>query len=239
MDHAGMAVGTRRRIVFIEDDSLMQNMVAEVLRSAEFDCEGALDGITGLRLIREVNPDLVLLDLQLGSVPHGPDVCAEIRKDPALRNTPIMILTGGSPSSALEVQLFEQGADDFIEKQRFNPRIFIERVRAVLRRARTVSSDALECGPMQIFPARREVLVEAKPINLTPTEFDILFKLARNADRALTREDLLERGGKDKEVASRTVDVHVLSIRRKLGRSAWLVSTVHGTGYRLGACPGG
>jgi DNA-binding response OmpR family regulator len=238
MSETGSLVSTRRRIVFVEDDALMQNMVAEVLRSADFDCEGALDGITGLRLIREIQPDLVLLDLQLGSVPHGLDVCDQIRKDPALRNTPVMILTGGSPSSTLEVKLFEKGADDFIEKQRFNPRIFIERVRAVLRRARTVSSDALECGPMQIHPARREVLVDGRPINLTPTEFDIIFKLARNADRALSREDLLERGSGEREVASRTVDVHVLSIRRKLGRAAWLVSTVHGTGYRLGACPG-
>jgi len=211
--------------------------VSEVLRASDFDCHGALDGIAGLRLVREVRPDLVLLDLQLGSLPHGLDICDQIRSDSSLAATPIVVLTGGTPSTALEIRMFEKGVDEFIEKQRFNPRVFIQRVRAVLRRARQVGTDALDFGPLSIHPARREVLVDARPVNLTPTEFDILYKLAQNADRALTRDDLLERGP-DGNVASRTVDVHVLSIRRKLGKFSWLVSTVHGTGYRLGTHPG-
>jgi len=226
--------GRRGRVLFIEDDSLMQNMVADVLRASEYECVGALDGISGLRLVREVKPDLVLLDLQLGAVPTGLDICAQMRQDPSLRTIPVIVFTGEAPSTALEIKMFEMGADDFIEKQRFNPRVFIERIRAVMRRSRAIASDRLEFGPLHIIPARREVTIDGRPVNLTPTEFDILYKLATNRERALTREELLDRGAQTRDtVANRTVDVHVLSIRRKFGRFASLVATVHGVGYRM------
>lgn len=229
-------IGTRGRVLFIEDDSLMQNMVADVLRTAEYECVGALDGLSGLRLVREIKPDLVLLDLQLGAVPTGLDICLQMREDPTLRTIPVIVFTGEAPSTALEIKLFEMGADDFIEKQRFNPRVFIERIRAVMRRSRAVATDSLEFGPLRIIPARREVTIDGRPVNLTPTEFDILYKLATNRDRALTREELLDRGTSTRDtVANRTVDVHILSIRRKLSKSANLVATVHGVGYRIDA----
>ncbi|MDJ0975695.1 MAG: response regulator transcription factor [Planctomycetota bacterium] len=234
MRNSDGAQGTRGRILFIEDDALMQNMVADVLRASDYECISALDGISGLRLIAETKPDLVLLDLQLGALPTGLDICAQMRQDPTMRTIPVIVFTGEAPSTALEIKLFEMGADDFIEKQRFNPRVFIERIRAVMRRSRAVSSDTLEFGPMRIIPARREVTIDGRPVNLTPTEFDILYKLATNRERALSREELLDRGAGGRDtVANRTVDVHILSIRRKLGKHANLVATVHGVGYRL------
>ena len=114
----------------------------------------------------------------------------------------------------------------------------MERIRAVLRR--TGSDDSVQSvrtDHLVIHPGRREAILEGRPLNLTPTEFDILFKLASNPDRAIPRRELLDRGGGEGEGDDRTVDVHVLSIRRKLGKYAWLVSTVWGVGYRLGTTP--
>jgi DNA-binding response OmpR family regulator len=108
----------------------------------------------------------------------------------------------------------------------------------VLRRASQTSSSALQSGPLTVFPARREAKVEGKPISLTPTEFDIVYKLASNPERAISRRELLDRGSEgDDATVDRTVDVHILSIRRKFGSHAWLISTVWGVGYRLGAGP--
>ena len=95
--------------------------------------------------------------------------------------------------------------------------------------------DVVRTEHLVMHPGRREALVDGRPLNLTPTEFDILYKLASNPDRALSRRELLDRGDKDAESVDRTVDVHVLSIRRKLGELSGLVSTVWGVGYRLGS----
>ncbi len=222
------------KIAVIEDEEQVRNLLSVVLTDAGMDARGAADGNAGLDLIRSWAPDLALLDYSLpeGS-PSGLDLCRRLRKEPATSNLPVIVLTA-QIDDQLEEQFFDAGADDYIRKKNFKANLLIGRINAVLRRTRQTATEVVQTEHLTIHPGRREVLVDGQPINLTPTEFDILHKLAMNPERALTRRELLDRGGGDGEGVDRTVDVHVLSIRRKLGKFSWLVSTVWGVGYRLG-----
>jgi DNA-binding response OmpR family regulator len=224
------------RILVIEDEQQVRDLLMVVLREAGFDVSGARSGAEALTLLGEKGPDLVLLDFQLPGGPSGLEVCRRLRADRATANVPIIVLTGQA-DEAVELSFLEAGADDYIRKHQFKAAILIARIQAVLRRSRPAGPEVVETEVLRIHPARREVRVAGEPLNLTPTEFDILYKLASQPDRAHSRRDLLDRGGGDAEGVDRTVDVHVLSIRRKLGRHAWLVATVWGIGYRLGTAP--
>ncbi len=227
----------RPKIAVIEDDAHVRDLLSVVLSDAGMEPRGAGDGTVGLDLVRGWEPDLVLLDYGLPKGPTGLDVCRELRRQPETANLPIIVLTA-QLNDQLEESFFEAGADDYIRKPNFKASLLISRITAVLRRTRPAGADVVQTEHLVIHPGRREALVDGEPVNLTPTEFDILYKLATNRDRALSRRELLDRGGADGEGVDRTVDVHVLSIRRKLGKHAWLVSTVWGVGYRLGTAPG-
>lgn len=229
------------RILVVEDEPGVRQMTLEVLLALDetYEAAGVGDVETAIKAVQRYRPDLVLLDLNLGQRFDGLDVCRAIRADRSTAHIAVIVLTAERADDA-EPMLLDAGADDYIRKPLFTPKLLASRVRAVLRRTRPGEAEALvRHGPMLIDPARREVLVDGNAIALTPTEFDILFKLAQHKDRALRRQELLERGGEDDENGrvDRTVDVHVLSIRRKLGRHAWIVDTVFGIGYRLGAQP--
>jgi two-component system alkaline phosphatase synthesis response regulator PhoP len=228
----------RPRIAVIEDDDQVRDLLSVVLADAGMEARGARDGTTGLELVQTWAPDLVLLDHTLpeGS-PTGLDLCRRIRADADTGNLPVIVLTA-QIDDQFEEQFFDAGADDYIRKSNFKANLLISRINAVLRRTRQSGSEVVQTEHLTIHPGRREVLVDGEPVNLTPTEFDIIHKLAMNPDRALTRRELLDRGGRDGEGVDRTVDVHVLSIRRKLGKYQWLVSTVWGVGYRLGTPAG-
>ena len=223
-------------IAVIEDDDQVRQLLHVVLADAGMRPVGAKDGRTGLDLVRQKKPDAVLLDYGLQEGPSGLEVCRQLRAHAETANLPIIVLTA-QVSDVLEEQFFEAGADDYIRKPNFKANLLISRIHAVLRRTRQAGSDVIRTDHLTIHPGRREVLLDGEAVNLTPTEFDVLYKLAANPERALTRRELLDRGGAEGEGVDRTVDVHVLSIRRKLGRHAWLVSTVWGVGYRLGTGP--
>ncbi len=225
------------RILVIEDEDLLRDMILEVLGADGYETAGAGDPHEGLRLVRELTPDLVVLDLNLPAHMKGLEICREIRADAATSHIAVLVLTGNK-GDEYETAMFDAGADEYIRKTDFKPQLFLRRVSAVLRRATQTSSAALQQGPLTVYPARREALVDGEAIAFTPTEFDILFKLASNPERAISRRELLDRGGEGDDAAvDRTVDVHILAIRRKLGEFAWLVSTVWGVGYRLGTGP--
>lgn len=226
------------RVVVIEDNDQVRDLLTVVLQDAGYVVTGAEDGTIGLAAIEEGGVGLVLLDYNLPGGVTGLDVCRRIRSQPATAQIPIIVLTAVGDDE-LELSFLHVGADDYIRKTNFKADILLGRIEAVLRRVRSPASQAIEAGPLVLHPARREVLVEGRPKALTPTEFDILYKLVANPQRALSRRELLDRGDGDPEGVDRTVDVHVLSIRRKLGTHAWLVSTVWGVGYRLGAEPEG
>ena len=225
------------RILVIEDEDLLRGMILEVLATDGYETAEASDERTAMRLVKELTPDLVVLDLNLPAHMKGLEICRQIREDTATNHIAVLVLTGNK-GDEYEAAMFDAGADEYIRKADFKPQLFLRRVAAVLRRATQTGNAANQSGPLTIFPARREALVDGTALSLTPTEFDILCKLASNPERAISRKELLDRGGEGEDPAvDRTVDVHILAIRRKLKAFSWLVSTVWGVGYRLGAGP--
>ena len=224
-------------IVIIEDEPQVREMVSEVLDSYGYEAHGAPDGYTGLRLLQQVEADLVLLDVGLPGGLNGMAVCRKIREDEKLGDTIGIIALTGQIGDHVEEEMFDAGADDYIRKPNFKPKLLVKRLEAVLRRIRPTAEEAIRTEHLVLDPDRRETLVGGNPVALTPTEFHILYLLAGNPDRAIPRRELLDRGGG--AAVDRTVDVHVNSIRKKLGRYDWLVETVWGVGYRLGRPPEG
>ena len=219
------------RVTVLDDEPLVLEMILELLSDAGFDPKGYPDGRSGLEAIRREPPDLVLLDVNMPGI-DGIEVCRRLRADPATARLPIVMLTGLT-SEADTLLGFDVGADDYVTKP-WNPRTLVARLRAVLQRTKPRSTDApITRGPLHIDPARREALLDGKPLALTPAEFRILQLLAMRSDRALSRAEMLEGTEGDKDLTARNVDVHVLSIRRKLGEHAGLVATVWGVGYRI------
>lgn len=232
---------TGARILVIEDEPGTRQMTLDVLLELDETSEaaGVGDRSTATQAVLRYRPDIVLLDLNLGQRFDGLEVLREIRANPSIAQTGVIVFTS-EPASEAEPMLLDAGADDYIRKPEFNPQMLGSRVRAVLRRVRGPGAAALtRHGPLSLDPERREALIEGEPIGLTPTEFEIISKLVANKDRAMRREELLERAAiaKGDGKVDRTVDVHVLSIRRKLGRHDWIVDTVFGVGYRLGTPP--
>lgn len=224
-------------IVIIEDEPQVREMVSEVLSSYGYEAHGAPDGYAGLRLLKQVEADCVLLDVGLPGGLNGMAVCRQIRDDADLGDAIGIIALTGQVGDHVEEEMFDAGADDYIRKPNFKPKLLIKRLEAVLRRIRPVTEEAIRLEHLTLDPDRRESLVGGNPLSLTPTEFHILYLLASNPDRAIPRRELLDRGGG--AAVDRTVDVHVNSIRKKLGRYDWLVETVWGVGYRLGRPPEG
>ena len=217
------------RIAVIEDEPSIAASIAARLTSEGFDVETAGDGNEGVELCRSFRPDLVVLDLMLPGL-DGLGVCREIQRD---RLVPVLMLTARDSETDLEIGL-AVGGDDYMVKP-FSPRELVARVRALLRRAdrsTATESERLRIGTLVIDPATREVLYADSSVHLTPTEFDLLYRLALTPHVVYGRRRLLEQvwGYRD-GAGERTVDSHVRSIRRKLDPS--VIRTVHGIGYAL------
>lgn len=219
----------KRRIAVIEDEATIAESVAARLRAEGFDVEVAEDGFAGLDLCRRYRPDLVVLDLMLPGL-DGLEVCRRIQRH---RAVPVLMLTARDTESDLEVGL-GIGGDDYVTKP-FSPRELVARVRALLRRADRspeVEEDPIRIGALLIDPATRRVSRGGRPAHLTPTEFELLHRLAQTPQVVLARPRLLQQvWGHPIAAGERTVDSHVRSIRRKLGDD--VIKTVHGVGYTL------
>ncbi|MBN1555948.1 MAG: response regulator transcription factor [Phycisphaerae bacterium] len=226
-----------KRILIVEDERDIADLVAMRLKREKYDVEIAGDGLEGLRKIRSSPPDLVLLDLMLPKM-SGVEVTAELRKDPSTADVPILMLTAKSEESDIVVGL-HVGADDYVTKP-FSMSVLLARIAALLRRSETTGKDRpkreelLHAGPITIDEQRHHVNVDGKPIQLTLTEFRLLVAVVTGKGRVLTRDQLINKGmGVDAVVTDRTIDVHVTSLRRKLGSARKYVETVRGVGYRL------
>ena len=224
-----------KQVLLIEDDedialSLKYNLEREGL----FALAVAREGQEGLKAAQDRTPDLVILDLNLPGM-DGMEVCRRLRKHPSTSNVPIIMLTARVEESD-KLEGLEVGADDYVTKP-FSMKELIARIRAVLRRFdRTAGEEACySAGPISLDLPTRKVTVEGREIGLTRREFDLLADLMRNRGRVLTRERLLERvWGYQYPGETRTVDVHVRRLRRKLGPVAGeSVETVVGVGYRF------
>lgn len=225
----------------IEDEPQIVAIVRGYLTRAGFEVVSATDGRTGLFMVRQQWPDLVILDLMLPEM-DGLDVARAIRqdRDPRVAAVPLLMLTARVEEADRVIGL-ELGADDYITKP-FSPRELVARVRALLRRtARTaqVAAPLLRGGPLTLDPERRLVLLDGTQIDLTPTEFDLLATMMATPGRPFSRMELLEATQGDAyEGYERTIDVHIKNLRRKLGddgRAPRFIQTVLNHGYRFAA----
>ncbi len=223
------------RIVVVEDESDIYEVIAYNLEREGYEVLHAADGTEGLELVRRAAPDLVVLDIMLPGV-DGVEVCRRLRADALTESIPIVMVTARGDEADVVLGL-GVGADDYVPKP-FSPRELVARVRAVLRRARRPSAEAAServvRGPLVVDPVRHEVRVDGRPVRFTVTELRLLHVLASHPGRAFTRDHLLTRViGHDAVVIDRNIDVHVRSIRRKLGPHRDLIETVRGVGYRF------
>ncbi len=224
----------RTKIVVIEDETDISEIICYNLKREGYQVSAASRGDSGLNLIRNDAPDLVILDLMLPGL-DGLAVCQQLKSDPLTRDLPIIIVSAKDDESDVVIGL-GLGADDYIAKP-FSPRELLARVKAVLRRSPTRAepgNERLVFKDLIIDSNRHEVRVAGDLLKLTATEFRILFQLAAHPGRAFSREQLLNRVvGEGVVVVDRNIDVHIRSVRRKLGTLKDHIETIRGVGYRF------
>ncbi len=225
----------KEKIVAIEDESDILEVIAYNLSREGYEVISARDGEKGLRIIKREQPDLVLLDLMLPGL-DGLEVCRLLKSDPVTDSIPIIMVTAKGEESDVVLGL-GIGADDYVTKP-FSPKELVARVRAVLRRTRRVeslvSSERIVRGGVLIDTNRHEVKVDGNEIFLTLREFRLLHYLASRPGRVFSRDFLLGNVfGDDIHVIDRNIDVHIGAIRKKLGAHRELIETIRGIGYRF------
>ncbi len=229
-------MGEQRTILVVDDEPKLVAVVRDYLERDGYRVIAADDGREALERFRQVEPDLVILDLMLPEF-DGLEVCRRLRRE---SRVPIIMLTARAEEID-EMLGLELGADDYVTKP-FSPRALLARVRAVLRRAGTGDVDdeaPLVRGPLRIDPSRHEATWDEVPLQLTPTEFRLLAALAGRPGRVYERLELLERvQGEAYAGYERTVDAHIKNLRKKLAAAggeaaAAAVVTVPGVGYKL------
>jgi len=221
------------RILVVDDDAAIAEMIGIVLRGEGFEPHFSFDGPTAIEAFASVKPDLVLLDLMLPGM-DGIEVCTRIRET---SGTPIIMLTAKSDSTDV-VRGLESGADDYVVKP-FNPKELVARIRTRLRPATSSDVDRMPIGDIVIDVTGHEVMRDSQAISLTPLEFDLLLALAMKPNQVFTREMLLEQvWGYQYKADTRLVNVHVQRLRAKVELdpdNPSIVMTVRGVGYRAGA----
>jgi two-component system response regulator MtrA len=221
------------KILVVDDDTALAEMIGIVLRAEGFDISFCADGSEALDAFRAFTPDLVLLDLMLPGM-DGIEVCSRIREESGV---PIIMLTAKSDTADV-VKGLESGADDYVVKP-FNPKELVARIRTRLRPSPETPTGTLAVGDIVLDVAGHEVLRGTDKINLTPLEFELLLALALKPQQVFTREMLLEQvWGYHYKADTRLVNVHVQRLRAKVELdpdNPRIVMTVRGVGYRAGS----
>lgn len=220
-------------IYCVEDEGNIRDLIVYALKNSDFDVEGFSSGEELFRAIDEKLPSLVLLDIMLPGE-DGLTILKRIRDNPSTEDIPVIMLTAKS-SELDKIVGLDIGADDYIVKP-FSVLELVARVKAVLRRARPKEDNQLiAIDGVVIDKKKRTVLVEGEPVSLTYKEFELLYYLFRNKNIVLNREMIMAQvWGYDFEGESRTVDVHIASLRHKLKNKASLIETVRNIGYKVG-----
>ncbi|MGN0719955.1 MAG: response regulator transcription factor [Anaerovoracaceae bacterium] len=221
-------------IYLLEDDNNIRNFVTYALNNSGLDAEGFAAPREFWAAMEKQKPQLVMLDIMLPEE-DGLSILARLRKAPATKNLPIMMLTAKSTEYDKVVGL-DGGADDYVTKP-FGTMELIARVKALLRRAEPVSDTRVyEAGGLFLSPAKHIVRVKGEDVALTLKEFELLSYLFKNRGNVLTRDQILQEiWGYEFDGENRTVDVHIRTLRSKLGSCGELIETVRGVGYRISA----
>lgn len=225
-------------ILSVEDEEDIQELVSYNLVKADFNVLCAASGEEAIEKLGSSHPDLVILDLMLPGI-NGLEVCKTMKRIDSLKDIPIIMLTAKGEEIDIITGL-DLGADDYVTKP-FSPRVLIARVKAVLRKKAETSlrrikeeDSIIVKDNLLIDPVRYEVKVDGNRVKLTVTEFNILKLLARRASWVFTRQQIIDAvKGYEFSVTPRAVDVHIFSLRNKLGQAGEKIESVRGIGYRL------
>lgn len=221
-------------IFCVEDDGNIRELVVYTLESTGFQARGFEDGSSFLEALALETPELVLLDIMLPGE-DGMELLRKLKASKKTKDIPVIMVTAKGAEYD-KVKGLDAGADDYVTKP-FGMMELISRIKAVLRRSAkgSVSSeDTFEIGEIQLDPKKHEVTVHGEVVNLTLKEYELLKRLMKNSNIVLTRDQLLEDiWGYDFDGETRTVDVHVRTLRQKLGDAGEQIETVRGVGYRM------
>lgn len=222
-----------KRVLIIEDESDLAELIAFNLENEGFRAMIALDALSALEALRDDPPDLVLLDLMLPGM-SGLEICKLLKNREKTAGIPVIMVTAKGEEIDRVVG-FEMGVDDYVTKP-FSPRELLLRIKAVLRRSMHEESPSrvISIGPISIDSERHMVVVEGEGVVLTTTEFKLLNTLASRLGRVQSRERLLKDvWGMSHIGDTRTVDTHITRLRTKLGESGEMIKTVRGFGYKM------
>jgi two-component system phosphate regulon response regulator PhoB len=224
----------KETILVVEDEEDIRELLKYNLEKEGYQIFGAATGEEALQAVRRRLPDLILLDLMLPGI-DGLEVCRRIKSDPQARHLPIIMLTAKGEETDIVTGL-ELGADDYVTKP-FSPRVLVARLRAALRRRSQplpAQTAPLRTDELVIHPGRHEVLLQGEPLQLTVTEFRLLHLLARKPGWVFTRTQIVDEiHGEDYPVSDRSIDVQIVSLRKKLGAFGSRIETIRGIGYRF------
>lgn len=228
----------KEKVLLVEDERSLTDVLVYNLERDGYEPFVAHEGKDGLRKAQTILPDLVILDLMLPGM-SGLDICKELKSNPKTASLPILMLTSKSEESD-QIVGFAVGADDYVTKP-FSTKVLLQRIKALLRRKsapEAPETDLVAFGKIKIDKRSHKVMHGNQQLTLTPTEFRLLETLIRQPGRAFTRHDLMDSAiGDGAIVLERTIDVHVKSLRRKLGSSGDFIETVRGIGYRFKETP--
>ncbi len=223
----------KKRILLIEDEEDIAALIKLQAEVTGYKLHVEVDGINGYRAIEREKPDLVILDIMLPGQ-NGFDVCRKMKANPELRNVPVIILTAKREELDMVLGL-ELGADDYVAKP-FSPKVLFSRIKAVLRRSKESdkSPKIMSFGEFTLEPDRYLLRKGDKLITITLSEFGIIRRLLINRGKVLTRNQLLDDiHNDDSFIVDRNIDVHIASLRKKLGPHFDWIETVRGVGYRF------
>lgn len=221
------------RIACVEDDESIRELVCYALRSQNFEAAAYPDGTAFWKGIKEKQPDLVLLDIMLPGE-SGLEILKKLRENPVAKQLPVILLTARTSEFDI-VKGLDTGADDYITKP-FGIMELLSRIKAVLRRGgvQEKNPDVLTCGEITLDRKKHRVLTKEGPVILTAKEFDLLQYLMENAGIVLSRDQIMEAVWDFSYAGeSRTIDMHIRSLRQKLGEAGKIIQTVRGVGYQI------
>ncbi len=224
-----------KKVLVVDDEEDILELVDFNLSQNGFHVIRATNGEEAIRVAETTSPNLIILDLMLPGI-DGLEVCRLLKRNDKTEHIPIIMLTVKGDEADIVTGL-ELGADDYITKP-FSPKILVARVRTILRRLSPKNpnkdTSPLDFGDLVIHPGRHEVLVNGMSVKLTHTEFSILHTLAKRPGWVFTRDKIIDAvRGENYPVTDRSVDVHIVNLRKKLGNAARHIETIHGAGYRF------